>query len=634
MKTPKFELILSGITQTLIRFPLSIACSIVSTAALLLIVDHDGLPQPTVLFPILFAGVVGIALFTAIALSVQFRGWGTPGQVGATAAGVIVLALYAWMVPVTMFQAPELHVNRFQMLLIGVHLLLASIPFVRRRDITGEPLFLQFWEFNIQLAGRVVLGMLGSFALWGGLALALAAINNLFGLHIASKRYFELWIVVVGLFNTTFILTGVPLRRVTPEGELQPIQQPDPKPENKTEGMHYPKPLRMFAFYVAAPLVTVYAVILYAYIIKMLVTWCWLDGWVAPLVMGFSMAGVMAVLIIEPLRRVSPNGWINRFSTGFVISMLPAAILLILAVNKRVSEYGFTEMRVVGMLVGVWILLMSAYALLGKRRNMILIPLTLAIPALLLTVGPWSIFSIAEHSQTGRLHALLERNAMINGGKVNRPHQSLDKSSVTQIDNVLEYLGRVHGYDGIQPWFDSTLTAGTNGRKTPRSATEIVTLMGLNLPVEEGKLFRYVLDSACPIPIAGFESMTPEIKTSGRGDGPIEGSNADLRWHISNDLETIQLAFPGEADTMTVSMLELLANIPHNTRSAPRRDREKMDAKVMMSDVEGKWGKFRFFFYEMDAKWAVPSKRSTSIAEGLIPTEFSMCILYSAKKSQ
>ena len=83
-----------------------------------------------------------------------------------------------------------------------------------------------------------------SVVLFAGLAIALAALDNLFGVSVPGKRYAELWVLIVGLFSPWFFLSGVP-------EDLDSLDRVE----------EYPKGLKIFAQYILLSLVVVYLLI-------------------------------------------------------------------------------------------------------------------------------------------------------------------------------------------------------------------------------------------------------------------------------------------------------------------------------------------------------------------------------------
>ncbi|MBK9320884.1 MAG: DUF4153 domain-containing protein [Bacteroidetes bacterium] len=105
----------------------------------------------------------------------------------------------------------------------------------------------------------------------------------------------------------------------------------------------YPNGLRIFTQFVLLPLVTIYLGILYVYELKILITMNWPRGWVSYLVIGFSTAGILALLLVWPLRNDDRYKWVKTFTRLFYIALLPLIALLFFSIYIRVKEYGITE---------------------------------------------------------------------------------------------------------------------------------------------------------------------------------------------------------------------------------------------------------------------------------------------------
>lgn len=86
-----------------------------------------------------------------------------------------------------------------------------------------------------------------------------------------------------------------------------------------------------------------------------------------------------------------------------------------------------------------------------------MIPVSLCIFAILMSFGPWSIFSISERSQVGRLKSLLVNNGVLINGKVTREHNVIPSRAAWQINSIISYLHDMHGYGMIQSWFNEPL---------------------------------------------------------------------------------------------------------------------------------------------------------------------------------
>lgn len=164
----------------------------------------------------------------------------------------------------------------------------------------------------------------------------------------------------------------------------------------------YPKGLKVFTQFVLLPLVTLYLVILYLYFGKIVLQWEWPQGWVSVLVLCFSIAGVLSLLLIHPIRFEAGNAWMRTFFRWFYRALFPLIILLILTIWRRVSEYGITEPRYVVLALALWLFCTALYFLLSSQKNIKFIPVTLSLVALIMAFGPFNAFQVSAWSrQTG-----------------------------------------------------------------------------------------------------------------------------------------------------------------------------------------------------------------------------------------
>ena len=76
MKLPSIQQVIQDSTRTLIRFPLVLFNAALGTVTALILVDYEGPPGPTVLFNILFATILGIPFWIAVALLVEKKKMG------------------------------------------------------------------------------------------------------------------------------------------------------------------------------------------------------------------------------------------------------------------------------------------------------------------------------------------------------------------------------------------------------------------------------------------------------------------------------------------------------------------------------------------------------------------------------
>ncbi|OGB68902.1 MAG: hypothetical protein A2Y94_04090 [Caldithrix sp. RBG_13_44_9] len=457
MKLPSVQQVLQNAVRTFLRFPFVLSNTLLGTIAVVILVDHEGPTQATFLFNILLATILGIPLLTGFVLFAEKKKWGRGKALGLQLVGVVLLVAYGYTVPSDLGGAPAIHILRLLIITAALHLFVAFAPYSGRAEING------FWHYNKTLLLRLIITLVYSVVLYAGLALALAALDNLFGMDVPGKRYAELWFIILGLFNTWSFLAGIP-------ENLDQL-------EKSTD---YPKGIKIFAQYILLPLVLVYLAILYAYLAKILISWNWPQGWVSRLILGFATTGIFSFLLLYPVSNRDENIWIKTAARWFYVAMIPLVIMLLLALWRRISEYGITEGRYIAIVLGIWLGGIVLYFILSNTKSIKAIPISLGVFALIISFGPWGAFTISEKSQVNRLQGFLTRNQILVEGSVQKAPAPVPQNDSQQISSILSYLHDIHGYDRIQLWYQESLREDSLGvRLQPKDPALVARMMGI-----------------------------------------------------------------------------------------------------------------------------------------------------------
>jgi len=454
MKFPSLSSLLVRAGRSFLRFPLTILLALLSTILLIVLV-HSEAHEREILFircsNAVVSAYLGMLLSIAVTVWCETRQRGRKASFGLQAGVLALTVLYYFLMP---DHFEETTVIRWVLYALGIHWLIAVIGF------SGSERVNDFWQYNKNLFLRMLTSLLYTVVLYAGLALALEAIEHLFNVDIDYKWYLDVWLTLIGVFNTWFFLSGFPS-------------------DYNDAGTEYPKGLKIFTQYVLLPLLMVYMAILYAYLFKIVFTAHWPSGWVAYLVLGFSVAGILALLLIYPISNDEKNKWINGYSKFFYFALFPLLIMLGFAVGKRVGEYGITERRYFLLLLAVWLLLTAIYFLRSRKKNIRLIPFSLCILAFLSSFGPWSVFSVSRQSQQHRLKGLLVKNGGFKDGMVTSAQANIPFRDRREITSTTEYIVSTHGYESLQPWFKENLDSmmrrdSLTGRYEDRGRTEAI----------------------------------------------------------------------------------------------------------------------------------------------------------------
>ncbi len=300
-----------------------------------------------------------------------------------------------------------------------------------------------FWRFNTNLLLRTIASLFFTLVLYLGVIAAIAALNNLFGVHISNNVYMDLLIVALVVYNTFFVLAGIKTSPDDPGTEFQ-----------------YPLSLKVFTQFVLIPLMALYAIILYAFSIKIIVLWSLPKGWIAYLVLLFSISGILGFLLIYPIRNSSDKKWVRIYSRTFFIALMPLILLLHVSIWTRVGQYGFTINRYVVAILTLWLTSISVYFLISKKDNIIVIPVSLSALFLFVSFGPWSFNHISQQSQRNRIESLINKNQILaNYKKGNIDDYRVNDRIATELNSIIDYLLQNHGAEsmkglGIKGWDD------------------------------------------------------------------------------------------------------------------------------------------------------------------------------------
>lgn len=410
LKLPSIHSLWLSFLKVVHRFPLQVVVAVAATVAWCIMVDTEKrIEEQLVVF--MCTCNLALTLLLAADLYAEVNSFNRLKQWALRLVAVLICTVLYFVLKPSFYLAD---VYRIGMMALAFHLLVAFAPFINKGNTNG------FWQYNRSLFLRFLTSALYAAVLYAGLAIALVAIDGLFSVKISWRTYMRLFAVVSAGFTTIFFLAGIPTNFEALDKEES-----------------YPKGLKIFTQYVLIPLMTIYLLILLVYEAKIMLNWELPKGLVSTLILGYAVFGILSLLLIHPIKEKEGNGWMKLFSRFFYIMMIPLVILLLLAVWKRVGNYGITESRYILVILAAWLSLITVYFLFSKKQNIKVIPVSLCILALLATYGPQSAFSVSRFSQVARLKKLL---------------RSTDKKDVKQQGEVVDYLVDRHGLTALQPF--------------------------------------------------------------------------------------------------------------------------------------------------------------------------------------
>ncbi len=456
------EYFINSAKASFMRFPLVLMCAMLVTFLSIYQIEVEQEP-PMWLLHLIQTASLGLPLFMALNLYLQrakfeqSKEWIFFVVVGG------VLVLYYYTLSGTYNQQD---IIRFFLWWVSFHLLVSFAPYFLKNELNG------FWQFNQMIFLRFLTAVLYSSVLYVGISIALLAIDQLFDVRIDWKIYTQIWLFIIGIFNTWFFLSGVP-------SDFEALEITDA----------YPNGLKLFTQFVLLPLVSLYLFILYVYGGKILFTWELPKGWVTYLVLAFSSAGIFSLLLVYPIQKLSENRWIRIYVRAFYIALFPLLILLFAAIIRRIYDYGFTELRYIVLILSFWLTGVAVYFLRSKIKNIQYIPLSLSFLGFFFSFGPWGIFSVAEQSQLSRWIQLLTKHQLTAEGKIltQKPQNiALPQEDWQNLKSIVEFFAERERLALLQPSIDVQLdTLFKTNEANYQKKEKVILLLGNVINTEE-----------------------------------------------------------------------------------------------------------------------------------------------------
>jgi len=434
MKLPSWSYLLRKTSNSFNRFPLAISISLL-TAVVGVYLTHLSYNYidvtQTSWFKLFATFLIGIPLFIWIEIVLERFEVEPKSRLLFNSLGLIFLFIYFITLPEFIFLKSY---TRMIVFFAIFHLCITFAPFI------GFKQHVAFWTFNNILATRFIRTFVYGAVLFVGISLALVFLDALFDINLKERVYLQLFILVVFAFGPWFFLSGIP------------------KYFNKLhEQKDFPNSIKIFVQFILIPIVILYTIILLAYFVKVIVLWEWPHGWVASLVLAYSLLVLFTFLTIYPIRLSSKHTFVRFFANYFSYAILPLLIILFISIFKRVSDYGITSTRYYVIILGLWLLVSIIYLIVTRYKDIKIIPLSLSILLFFSVIGPWNAFLVSKKSQMSRIIEMLEKYDMYQNNQFVLSKSIMPYEDYINIVSKTNYLINNFGYTVFKPYVDINL---------------------------------------------------------------------------------------------------------------------------------------------------------------------------------
>jgi Domain of unknown function (DUF4153) len=320
------------------------------------------------------------------------------------------------------FDPTFLQSNRLY-LFVGLVLLLFVSPYLRKGVEQGA-----VWLFGLRMGLAALLALVVGLTLLFGLYVAFTGLKFLFGIDLDDSVLSYTAAFSIFLVGPLFGLSMIP------RDFDEVVSLADRKDGLLERGVS------ILVNYVKVPLAFVYALLLHAYAVKIIVQQSMPKGEVGTVVTLFVIAGTLAWLLAWPFRDTGTR--LLKLYSRFWFWFLPVPVfLLILAVWQRVSDHGMTPDRYGLVLVALWAGLVCAYLMLRRRfADMRAVIGAAAVLLLLGSFGPWGAVGTTINSQLAWLEKFLNDNAMLHNGVLKTVLPSLGQDANNRGYSILQTL--------------------------------------------------------------------------------------------------------------------------------------------------------------------------------------------------
>lgn len=240
-----------------------------------------------------------------------------------------------------------------------------------------------------------------------GLLFIIFSIEELFGIHFNSYIYPRTSIAVMGYFFILIFLSA-----------LQ---------DNKNTV--YTKFLEFLISKVLSPLLSIYLIILYAYLIKILFTKSYPKNIVPYLTLFYGVSGSFFCYSAKLLEKK----YIQTFIIFFYKTLIPLVIMSYFSILPRIMQYNLTENRYFVLIVALWLSILIIADLFFKKKFNNFFVSSFLLLIFICSIGPLSAINLSKLLQKNRLNTLLQI-----------PKETISQQNQKEIYEILYYFDKKH----------------------------------------------------------------------------------------------------------------------------------------------------------------------------------------------
>ena len=378
----------SQISTAFKRFPLAVALAVFATIAFIYVYESGHSPTEykfshwLMIYPI---AATMIALSVSLVQESRKKFSVLPHIIAGTIWLAVSIALVLYF-PKNSNDIGRTYVGTTYLFIYTTAFLSIFIaPFFKQKDENG------FWVFLMKNAKAAVVAIAISVVLLVAIDGLLFGFFNLFDIKVSARPFVYSAIISSCTIFPILFFSGIP--------SIDDCLQETPA-LNK-----FQTSTNKFIF---LPVVSLYILLLYAYIAKIIIQWEMPKGMVSYLVSASMLLMLLRVTLMLP-ERINPKpSFESKLLKILPAACIPLVILMSVGIMRRISDYGISEDRYYITAINIFYYIIIAILLIDKIKcKSRYIAIVFCAMFLIVTNGPLSAFNVTHRVWIGSIKAAL-----------------------------------------------------------------------------------------------------------------------------------------------------------------------------------------------------------------------------------
>lgn len=523
---------MKGLSDAVLRYPVT-ALFLFAVAVLISISSHTDKD----LEPYILTCVIGAVLCAALQ-SLYEHFFDQPfKRTLLLAGGLVITVAYFFWINSSPVLSEETSIRTWIIFTI-LFVAFVWIPSIRSRVDFNQTFMTVFKAVFHSLFYAVVIFL--------GCSMILAAINALI-FQISEKAYMDAADIIFVLFSPLYFLSMIP---------YYPKRQTD-------DAGNCPKFLEVLLSYIIVPLVEIFTVILFIYIVINIRGKFWTDNLLEPMLISYAITVILVYILCSRLE--------NKFATWYRTIMpkilIPIALFQLVSSVIVVRETGVTDARYFVIAFGMYAVLGGIFmSFLTVRKNGILATI-LMVFLIVAILPPIDAFTVSRVSQENRLKDVLMQNKMLENNEI-KANSNLSKKDKQTIISSVEYLESMNELDHIS-WMPKDFSSYEDFYKT-------FGFYEYEIPNKNDQNIYVSLKTGEMIPVAEYEYFLPlsvnNSDTSAMTIGEInkQGKRYQLMVEKNTEGQYLSLIDENKNDILHFKFNEVVKRYEKNTKNKPQ----------------------------------------------------------------